>query len=869
MLQYSRLAIAGAGEQIFGPNKTVIASFFKSKVRLFLQYGCLLSLGMVVFCAHAQSTRPITDAFITKMHAKGAVADIDSALMLADSVYKYAQIEEPAERDEWNIWVSRWRARYYLLTSRIEASENVLMELLTEYESLEKVEGHHVARIYTELSALQGELMDYDKSLHYLDKALALTDTSNHTISWRIYSEMQWDFLMLTKLDSAQKYNRLARYHCERDTLANSFLRSWLIMDQAYLHARLKNFDEAERLAQKATSMVEANHLKDRSYGLMLRIYAQIFIQWEKYDRALGLLDEVFDIFGREPVQESWYFNLVCLSSTCHMALGNLDSAHQLLASVPTEMRGFIYSNSHALSIREKECFLNRNQLVTDNLLTLNKHVGGRLSDHNKAVYDHLVFMKGYSRRSQKHMMDQLIRQSSSPQLAQINTWEKTRTLYYDQVAAKGVPKQVRDSVAWELEKIEKELVRGLNGHNPKRIAEFLGWENVRNALSPGEAAVEFVRFKDKVLKDEVVYGAFLITAQDTCPRFLTVCSASALQGVLKRQLGETDFEHVKRIYNSSSELFELTWQKVLQELPGAHHLYVSYAGLLHNIAHEGLQSPSGELLFDLVNITVLHSTVDIVNLTPYVLEDNDRAVLLGGAAYDLPTSSTRSETDLAANIFTRYGKEIPGNWSYLPGTEREVEKIAALFKQSGREALAFEGLMASEPLLKEAVELPAPEIIHIATHGFRLKTNGDFAAPSTTSHYARSGLILAGANTCQSERKSYEQFGDGVLTAPEINNLHLANTRLVVLSSCRSGLGIVSRTEEVYGLQRAFNIAGAEHVIYTLWDIPDAVSTEFFEHFYSNLLGGMELRGAFKEAKKSMQQNYDTYYWAAFQLIS
>jgi CHAT domain-containing protein len=110
-----------------------------------------------------------------------------------------------------------------------------------------------------------------------------------------------------------------------------------------------------------------------------------------------------------------------------------------------------------------------------------------------------------------------------------------------------------------------------------------------------------------------------------------------------------------------------------------------------------------------------------------------------------------------------------------------------------------------------------------------------------------RSGLILSGANSSwQQVDPRIADEEDGILTAYEISLLDLSNTDLVVLSACETGLGEVQGSEGVYGLQRAFKIAGVKNIIMSLWQVPDK-----------------------QTAQKTMRdKKLEPYYWAGFVLM-
>jgi CHAT domain-containing protein len=206
-----------------------------------------------------------------------------------------------------------------------------------------------------------------------------------------------------------------------------------------------------------------------------------------------------------------------------------------------------------------------------------------------------------------------------------------------------------------------------------------------------------------------------------------------------------------------------------------------------------------------------------------------------------------------------------------LPGSRLEGEHVA--------------GMLGVEPWLQgEALEAPlkacrSPRILHLATHGFFLEDQkrdpdeqSPFAAPTLQrmvkieNPLLRAGLALAGANTFLAGETPPAEAEDGLLTAEDVMGLDLLDTELAVLSACDTGSGSVRSGEGVFGLRRAFTVAGAKTLVMSLWEVPDEQTRELMEDFYRRLLAGEPRAEALRQAQLAMKARYpDPFYWGAW----
>jgi CHAT domain-containing protein len=179
---------------------------------------------------------------------------------------------------------------------------------------------------------------------------------------------------------------------------------------------------------------------------------------------------------------------------------------------------------------------------------------------------------------------------------------------------------------------------------------------------------------------------------------------------------------------------------------------------------------------------------------------------------------------------------------------------------------------MGREVLKARFRALRSPALLHVATHGFFLADQrGLRSAPGANAlrvenPLLRSGLLLAGFNAWLAGAAAGPDTEDGILNAEDVSGLDLVDTELTVLSACETGLGEVLVGEGVFGLRRAFELAGARTVVMSLWKVPDQQTVKLMGQFYRGILAGRPRAEALREAQLAVKALYpQPVHWAAF----
>jgi CHAT domain-containing protein len=303
---------------------------------------------------------------------------------------------------------------------------------------------------------------------------------------------------------------------------------------------------------------------------------------------------------------------------------------------------------------------------------------------------------------------------------------------------------------------------------------------------------------------------------------------------------------HVQQSLKSLSELYSKLWVPLQTSLGPADKVLLSPDGVLNLVPFAALMDRNGKPLVERYKLAYVSSGRELIAAAGTANQPQSDLVLVANPAFDLKPESAFTRADDRRSFRSR---DFYGTFAALPATEREAKEIPPLVAGDEKRKQVVVGAKATESAVKAA---RSPRILHLATHGFFLQdeelqpdldTRGGFLRPSfpverrgPSRRYEnpllRSGLALAGANNAA----QVTEGDDGLLTALEITGMDLYGTDLVVLSACETALGEVKTGEGVFGLRRAFALAGAKNLLMSLWPVNDETTANQMKAFYQNL---------------------------------
>jgi CHAT domain-containing protein/lipopolysaccharide biosynthesis regulator YciM len=647
-------------------------------------------------------------------------------------------------------------------------------------------------------------------------------------------------------------------------------------------------FEEASKIIEIYEPYVFTNYgFKSYEYAQLLVKKIRIYNHYKEYDYAFEVYDNVKDLFQNDLSTDSDIYNqLIFGYAKILEKAGKTDRAiseyQDFFEGINSRIESvFTYRNEE-----EKKLFLQQLQGYQD---WLNATIATDSDSYAALIptaLNNQLLLKSLLLNSSRDVLSSLTALEDSDVEKQID-------LYYSLKSQLSNPAVLKDSekskkLKSELADVESLLVKKYDEKIGKsRAGNFSrDWKKVQQALESSEVAIEFFEFEtrdENGLTGKKEFAAFLIQPNQDLPRLIKLCDSSALKNRLKtsnpKSLYKSRGSRSKNNNAYTEGLYDLIWRALENYVEQVSTIYFSPSGVLNQIPFVALADEDGKLLLEKHKLFQLSSTYNITK--PEGNESITSALLVGGVNYDA-TGSVKPTVSAIHADYLKNSKATRGfdsSWNYLPGTLSEIQEIDQLLKPQLNIIKSLSQANASEIKFKE-LSGKSPDVIHIATHGYFFE-NQDASNSERdlgdTSVYAlskdpllRSGLLFAGANKAWLSNGQNLDSNDGMLTALEISNLDLSNTQLAVLSACETGLGDIEGSEGVYGLQRAFKMAGVNTLIMSLWEVPDQETSEFMQHFYQEWMSSKNLQSAFRNTQLVMASKYKDRpeKWAAFVLF-
>ena len=719
----------------------------------------------------------------------------------------------------------------YMMAGNLKKAEELFNKSLKQRQSIFGVRSFFRIYPYLHLGQLYFQAGDFDKALEYFSEGSSLIDRATTTgfnfdvLRYQLYGLHFETSLKKGRWKEARKY--LQRYFYSLNTVNPAYEQV-----AAALEMKSRYFLITGDLEQAALYIDRAEKKLPRNHGIfsqaeikILRTKALYFWNYNLADSASLVFEKLLNIYER-----------------------NIKNNFPSMSEYEREQFYLILKADFDLF----------NSFVAEELRTTKNN--SRLLE---ILYNTQLFTKALLLNEITKVKRNILASDDKNLIMKIHEWEQAKDriayLYYNN-------KKAQDDIDL-LEKKINSLEKEINEKSSflRKSNEEIRWQQIRDTLKEGEAAIEIIRtksFNHTPVTDRIQRNSFVFTDSVNYIFLIIRPGMKAPESFILRTGNNLEGKYLSYYRNSirhrisDNISYDQFWKPMKDKLKSSSQIYLSADGVYNQINLNVLQNPeSGQYVLDEVNLVFVTNTKDLLlqkNVTA-----NSTARLYGRPSYfqtgkqdvirsaDDPGVSAPGDATLPD--FTQQ------KFADLPGTEKEVESIADILISYHWKAGVFLFEAATEESLKSIHSI---EVLHIATHGFFLADGGQ-----QVNSMIRSGIVLSGVKSLTDDSSE-----DGILTAYEATNLSLDSSQLVVLSACETGLGEIKNGEGVYGLQRGLKVAGAENILMSLWKVDDEATMQLMIDFYKSWLSGTEIHAAFKQAQLSLRKNFQNpFYWGAF----
>jgi CHAT domain-containing protein len=736
---------------------------------------------------------------------------------------------------------------YYQSTGNlIEAKNNLEKAIDTYVEKLGKLHPSYVTSIENLSSIYQNE-GDVEKALPLLKEAL--------------------------ELDSIIYGVHHPKYATTLHNLASLYLSN-------------ENYDRAEDLYEKSLVIDEAVYgIKNPTFASTQYNLAVLYQKQGKHRKADSLFAKVTklrkDVLG---VNHPDYIFTLYGWGILKQVENEIDSAYALFNSSVNSYLYLFKEYFPSMSESEKSAFYHKVTPVFEAYKDFAIENYQTIPKLKEDLFDLQLTTKAMLLNASAKMRNKILNSGDEELVALFKNWQdkKEKAIQYYSYTKEELLAQNIDLEELEvsINNMEKELSLKSNLFNAGFGSDSINWKKLQQSLTPNTGVVELVRVKKSLKNDSIVYAGLILTDTMDEPEIAILQEGRRIE---KQYFNA--YQNLIKFKLMDKISYENLWEWVDQKIPeGLDKLFISPDGIYNKININTLYSENlNQYLLEKENIRIITSSRDLIKerksevdsiqtteQTESDVQTFPSLVLIGSPDFSLGRSDDNINlTAQNVGLMRNFKGGIPS----LPGTKVEINAIDSMTRANNWSVKKFLDEEANEILIDS---LTAPNILHIATHGFFKAYDADKKISGVENQgkeenpLLRSGILLSGASIGLAGGLPYENsFEDGLLTAYETMNLNLDGTELVVLSACETGLGDVKNGEGVYGLQRAFLVAGAENLIMSLWTVNDYTTQLLMTEFYKHWTEGDDKFTSFRKAQMKIKEEFpQPYYWAAFTII-
>lgn len=613
------------------------------------------------------------------------------------------------------------------------------------------------------------------------------------------------------------------------------------------LYIQMGKLDKVEGYFVKSAGVYKTR--SQVGYAKVLNDLGNFYRMQGRFDEAEQKLTESLNIRATQlDINHPDYVKSEEDMGILHWKKGDLEKAYTNLQSAMNKSLDFVDRFFPPMSEAEKTKYWDVLQPRFQRFFNYCLDAQAKNSAIVNDMYNYQIATKALLLNSTNKIKQSILGSGNADLIKDYTAWlDKKETLarYYSLSKAELVEQKIDlPALEQEANDMERALSQKSADFAQGYTADRITFNKIASLLTDNEAVVELIRIRsfDKDFTSDSKYAALVLVKNSTEPKLTVLDNGNQLETRYAKYYRNS----IKQKANDEFS-YDQFWARIEGAMAGKKTIYISPDGVFNQINLNTLKKTGGDFLLNKYDFAIVGNSKDLIGLK------------------NQKTSTPKKDAFLLG--FPNYGgATIPA----LPGTKVEVEGISRILKTTGYQVTLPQQNDATESKIKS---LNGPAMVHIATHGYFLEDGavGVASENAKDNPLLRSGLLLAGASKTMSGEvlPNLESNDNGVLTAYEAMNLNLNGTNLLVMSACETGLGDVRAGEGVYGLQRAFIVAGAKALVMSLWKVDDAATQALMTNFYTNLSKGGSKLKAFKQAQQQLMLKYkDPYYWGAFVMV-